>query len=360
MKRRRFAKTLTGRAHVVGLGLIGSSVALALGSSGWEVSGWDTDEAVRVAARKHDIALDQEYAHCDLVFVCVPAGHVVKVANEVAQGLVSPHAVISDVAGVKTGIVRDVLDGRFIGGHPMAGSELRGPAGASSELFNGCNWILTPSSHTTPDTYSKMHAIIRDLNANVVAIEPEQHDRLMSVASHVPHLVAGALMNEATATSRHDAILLQLAAGGFRDMTRIAAGDPAIWPDVLIENQQAVKDSLSSVINRLTGFLEAIESNDREGLEQMLHSAAMARRELPGRATQSENLTYLRVELSDEPGQLARVTVTASDMLVNIYDIEISHSASEAFGTLLLAVDTEDAKRLSSALSAIGFKVGVS
>ena len=352
--------TNKGAAHVVGLGLIGTSLALALISLGWQVSGWDVEETVRTEAQSRGIRIDSHYSMCDLVFICVPAGFVVQVATNVAKNLMSPTAVISDVAGIKAGIVRDVIDERFVGGHPMAGSELRGPSGASADLFNGCNWVLTPSPITSPDTYTKMHAIIRDLNANVVAIEPEQHDRLMSVASHVPHLVAGALMNEATATSRHDAVLLQLAAGGFRDMTRIAAGDPSIWPDLLIENHRAVSDTLGSVIDRLRDLLEAIENSDRATLEELLLSAAKARRELPGRATQSENLTYLRVELSDEPGQLARVTVTASDMLVNIYDIEISHSASESFGTLLLAIGMEDAERFTNSLTNNGFKVGLS
>ena len=360
MRRSHCVKTLTskGNAHVIGLGLIGSSLSLALAQDGWSVTGWDRDQAICDDATSIGIEISEVFGDSDLVFVCVPAGSVVEVVDSVTSALMSPEAIVSDVAGIKSTIVEAVKDPRFIGGHPMAGSELRGPRGASGELFRGCNWILTPTSGTPPELYSRLHAILRSLEANVVAIEPEQHDRLMAVASHVPHLVAGALMNEASDSSQHDAVLLQLAAGGFRDMTRIAAGDPSIWPDVLIENKVAVKDTLTSVVSRLSSLISAIEAQERGELYNLLSNASKARRELPGRATRSEELVYLRIELSDEPGQLARVTLRASELLVNIYDIEIAHSASESFGTLLIAVDAEAGPRLVSALSNDGFKVG--
>lgn len=347
------------KAHVVGLGLIGTSLALALRDANWEVSGWDIDATVREQARDRGVPVTTQFEEADLVVVCVPAGSVVEVVAAASKEIVKPSALITDVAGVKSAIVSSVSDFRFIGGHPMAGSELRGPMGADLNLFKGCSWILTPSSATTPEQYSRLHTILRELGASVVAIEPDQHDRLMSIASHVPHLVAGALMNEAAETSQHDAVLLQLAAGGFRDMTRIAAGDPIIWPDVLIENRTAVTSTLDAVISRLQSLQKFINDGDRAALTGQLREASSARRELPGRATQSDQLAYLRVELSDEPGQLARVTLTASELLVNIYDIEISHAAEETFGTLLVTIESTEAERFSLALTAAGFKVGI-
>lgn len=360
MKLKNCGETLTdrGRAHIVGLGLIGSSIALALSKGGWRVTGWDSDARVNAEAEALGIQIEGVNTDAELTFVCVPAGAVANTVREVSTHLSSQDAIITDVAGVKAAIVRSISDPRFIGGHPMAGSELRGPRSADSEMFRGANWILTPSEGTTPTHYSRLHTILRELGATVVAVDPDQHDRLMAIASHVPHLVAGALMNEATDSSQYDAVLLQLAAGGFRDMTRIAAGDPAIWPDVLFENRDAVKDTLNSLISRMQTLLGAIETSDRSELERLLQKAAEARRALPGRAVESESLAYLRIELSDEPGQLARVAVTASDMLVNIFDIEISHSASEAFGTLLLAVDSRDVQRFIESLVSDGFMVG--
>ncbi len=119
----------------------------------------------------------------------------------------------------------------------MAGSELRGLAGARANLFRGCTWVLTPTPLTAPATYRTVHGVLREMGANVVAVSADDHDRLVAIASHVPHLLAGALMNEASRVAEQDAVLLQLAAGGFRDMTRVAAGDPSIWPDMLFENR---------------------------------------------------------------------------------------------------------------------------
>jgi prephenate dehydrogenase len=239
----------------------------------------------------------------------------------------------------------------------MAGSELRGIRGAKSELFQGCTWVLTPTDVTSPETYSVLHGILRELGANVVAVSAEDHDRLVAIASHVPHLLAGALMNEAAEAAQQDAVLLQLAAGGFRDMTRIAAGDPSIWPDVLFENREAVTDTLVGLEKRLENLRIALAEDSRDILEQSLSTASVARRQLPGRALSSENLSYLRVGVADQPGVLAAVTRAASELLVNIYDIEIAHGIEGVGGTLLLAVDSAQVLTFCEALGELGFQV---
>jgi prephenate dehydrogenase len=347
------------RAHVVGLGLIGSSLALALAEAGWRVTGEDRDAAVEFQAREagvvEDGALSDEHR---LVAVATPASVVAETANRVLAALPRDDLIVTDVAGVKGAIVAAVHDPRFLAGHPMAGSELRGLAGARADLFRGCTWVLTPTEATRPATYTELHGVLRELGANVVAVRADDHDRLVAVASHVPHLLAGALMNEATRVAEQDAVLLQLAAGGFRDMTRVAAGDPGIWPDVLFENRAAVSASLESLEHRLAALRAALNGLDRDVLAGDLASAAAARRQLPGRALNSENLAYLRVAVSDQPGVLATVTRTASELLVNIYDIEIAHGIEGRSGTLLLAVDAQRAESLSRALGERGFQVG--
>jgi prephenate dehydrogenase len=205
--------------------------------------------------------------------------------------------------------------------------------------------------------YTRLHSYLREIGANVVAVSPADHDRLVALASHVPHLLAGALMNQAAEAAREDAVLLQLAAGGFRDMTRIAAGDPAIWPDILFENREAVTSTLLALEERLAALRDALEDRDRPALEDSLNSAAVARRQLPGRALNSDEMAYLRVLVADRPGSLARVTMTASEMLVNIYDIEIAHAIEGNKGTLLLAVDEQQAERFMDALRAADFGV---
>jgi prephenate dehydrogenase len=350
--------TSVKHAHVVGLGLIGSSLALALREAGWRVTGYDSDsDVVELARSSGVIADDQPDGRVELIAVATPAGAVAEVAGDFLARFNNPELIVTDVAGVKTAIVQTVTDPRFLGGHPMAGSEQRGLKGARSDLFQGCTWVLTPTENTPADVYTRLHSYLRDIGANVVAVSSADHDRLVALASHVPHLLAGALMNQAAEAAREDAVLLQLAAGGFRDMTRIAAGDPAIWPDILFENRDAVSAALVALEERLSGLRAALETHDRSSLERSLTSASLARRQLPGRALSSEDMAYLRVLIADRPGSLARVTMTASEMLVNIYDIEIAHSLEGNRGTLLLAVDALQAERFMSALRAIDFEV---
>ena len=350
--------TSVKRAHVVGLGLIGASLAMSLRAAGWRVTGDDVDpDVVKLAQSSGVIETDTPEPGVNLIAIAPPAGAVTAVALDYLARFVDPELIVTDVAGVKAAIVQNVADPRFLGGHPMAGSELRGLQGARSDLFQGCTWVLTPTQHTPADVYTRLHGHLREIGANVVAVSSADHDRLVALASHVPHLLAGALMNQAADAAREDTVLLQLAAGGFRDMTRIAAGDPAIWPDILFENRDAVSAALVALEGRLTNLRAALETRDRSSLEASLTSAALARRQLPGRALSSEDMAYLRVLIADRPGSLAQVTMTASEMLVNIYDIEIAHSVEGNKGTLLLAVDALQAPRFMDALHAQDFEV---
>jgi len=345
------------RAHIVGLGLIGGSMALALAERGFIVSGRDHSATTTALAIERGVISGTDMdPEVDLVVVATPAETVAAVVREVLESSVAP-MVVTDVAGIKGSITRAVDDPRYIGGHPMAGSEQRGLDGARADLFRGCTWVLTPTERTDADSYSRLHGILRELEANVMALDVDTHDRLVAMASHVPHLVAGALMNEATVIAESDGALLQLAAGGFRDMTRVSAGDPAIWPDVLIENADAVAAGLQSLRNRLELLQRDIMTGDRSSLMSELTNAALARRELPGRGVRSEELTHLRIPVPDRPGVLAEVTTTASDLNVNIFDIEIAHSVEGQPGVILIAVERGDSERLAQALESHGYRV---
>jgi prephenate dehydrogenase len=345
-------------AHVVGLGLIGGSLALALREIGFAVTGEDrSEECVAMAIERGVISDSTAHAATELIVVATPAETVVNVVRDCLATNDSPTLVVTDVAGIKGSIGRVVDDPRYIGGHPMAGSEQRGLDGARSDLFRGCTWVLTPTAATDAARFSWLHGVLRELGANVMALDFETHDRLVAIASHVPHLVAGALMNEASVVAASDGALLQLAAGGFRDMTRVSAGDPAIWPGVLIENAEAVTAGLRSLRTRLQRLEEMIASEDRGDLVDELTEAAVARRALPGRGVHSEELTHLRVPVPDRPGVLAQVTTTASDLNVNIYDIEIAHSVEGQPGVIIIAIERALADRLAQALADLGYRV---
>ncbi len=340
----------------MGTGLIGGSIGLALREQGWHVTG--TDVVAERAARAFELgALDAVGIDPDagLTFVATPAGAVVDVAREaLARG-----GVVTDVAGVKDAIVNSLPDARFVGGHPMAGSEQEGVEGADPDLFQGATWVLTPSERTDPAAYTNVRAVVSSLGANVVAVPARRHDDLVAMVSHVPHLTAATLMNLAADAATEQATLLRLAAGGFRDMTRIAAGHPGIWPDVCVENRDGILDVLDRLVAALTDMRDVIASQDRESLLKTLERAREARVNLPAGVDPSQVPVELRVPVPDQPGVIAEVTTVLGELGVNIYDLEIAHSGEGASGVMVLVIDAAFVDVARQALSARGHRTSV-
>jgi prephenate dehydrogenase len=345
------------RALVVGTGLIGGSIALSLRQRGWHVAGVDADEE-RLAEALHAGVIDQagDDPEAQIVFVATPA---TVVADEVKRILATPdrnkNAVVTDVSGVKTAIVEAADHPRFIGGHPMAGSEQIGLRGATPDLFEGVVWVLTPTPATDLNAFDRLQSVVTELGADVLVLTPGDHDRLVAVVSHVPHLVAATLMNAATVGAEQNGALLRLAAGGFRDMTRVAAGHPGIWPDICSENAGPIVDALDGLLKELTVMRDRVAGNDRDSIFGVLQRASLARRNLPARIVRPDNLSELRIPVPDRHGVLAEITALAADGGISIYDIEIAHSAEGPRGVLILVVDTAEAERLRDAVIAQGY-----
>jgi prephenate dehydrogenase len=344
------------RAQVTGLGLVGTSIALALRQQGWHVTGDDLDDAR--ARRARELGAVDELGVDHLAAIAFVATPVAAIAAEVSALIDSDQTgelVVTDVGGVKGPIVSQIPHPRFVGGHPMAGSEQEGPDGADPELFDGSTWVLTPTSSTDPSAFSTVQSVIASLGADLVALAPDRHDDLVAVVSHVPHLTAATLMGLATeATDAHTA-LLRLAAGGFRDMTRIAAGSPAIWPDICRDNAPAILPVLDDLIARLNEVRRIVADEDRPGLVALLDRAQLARRNLPPRASRPSSVAELHVVIPDSPGVLAQVTTIAGELGVNIEDFEIVHSQYRPRGVLILTVAAEAAERVRHALAQKGF-----
>ena len=197
------------------------------------------------------------------------------------------------------------------------------------------------------------------LGAEVVALPPERHDALVAVVSHVPHLTAAALVRLAAEGADDRQALLRLAAGGFRDMTRIAAGHPGIWPDICGENREAIVPVLDRLLAAITELRDVVADDDRPALLDLLERARMARRNLPGRVARPSDLAEVRVPVPDRVGVLAEVTTLATDLGVNIYDLEIAHSGEGETGVLILLVESDLADRLYGGLMARGYRPGV-
>jgi prephenate dehydrogenase len=342
-----------GRAAVVGTGLIGGSLGLALRSRGWWVVGSDSEpEQARRALELGAVDEVGPALDVEMTFVATP---VAAVAEEARKALAAG-GLVTDVAGVKAAVVAEVADPRFVGGHPMAGSEQLGLDGADPDLFEGATWVLTPTALTDDAALTRVRAVVASLGANVVAVSPEDHDSLVAVVSHVPHLTAAALMTLATEGAQEHASLLRLAAGGFRDMTRIAAGHPGIWPDICTENREAILGALDRLLLSLGSVRALVAAEDRPGLLSVLEAAHVARRNLPARLLRPEDLVELRVPIPDRPGAIAEVTTLAGELGVNIEDLSIAHSSEGERGTLLAVVDARSADLMRGALLARGFR----
>ncbi len=348
----------TGRAMIFGTGLIGGSVGMALRQRGWHVSGVDTAEGVAAhAVRLGALSAEGVDTRADLVVVATPvhvAGEVV--ADILSSGEWNPRAVITDVGSVKGPLVASVDHPYFIGGHPMAGSEQVGVDGASGELFVGATWVLTPTAATDPAAYAQLRNVLADLGADVVALAPAQHDSLVAVVSHVPHLTAATLMALAADLGEEHAALLQLAAGGFRDMTRIAAGQPSIWPDICDDNAHAIVETFDLLIEALVAMRRRVADHDHDSLLEILGRAATARRALADDLPRPEGLVEVRVPVPDRIGVIAEITTLATELAVSLFDIEIAHSVEGDRGVLVLVVDGSAAPSLLDALTERGYR----
>lgn len=345
------------RANIIGLGLIGGSVGLALRERGWYVSGDDhdgtrVDRALALGA-VDAAGLDDT---AEITFVATP---VLTVADQVKRALAETTGLVTDVGSVKGTISEAIEDPRFVGGHPMAGSELEGLDGADASMFVGAVWVLTPVATTADETFARTASIVADLGADVVALPPARHDQVVAVVSHVPHLAAATLMGLASERAEEHAALLRLAAGGFRDMTRIASGHPGIWLDICAENREAILDGLDGLIDGLQRMRDIVRDDDRAALHDRLRRARDARANLPTRGTQPSELAEVRIPIPDRTGAAAEVFTLAAELGVNIASFEVVHSVEGNRGVAIVLVDALAVDLFRGGLLARGFRPAV-
>jgi prephenate dehydrogenase len=344
------------------LGLIGGSIALALREAGWFVTGADSDaEVQREALRREVVDTVDAYPggldpSADITFVAVP---VLVLADEVKRALADTTGIVTDVGSAKASICAACDDPRFIGGHPMAGSELDGLDGADAALFNGAVWVLTPLAERDDRTFAAVAGIVATLGADVVALHPDRHDELVAVVSHVPHLTAATLMGLAAERGQEHAALLRLAAGGFRDMTRVASGRPEIWIDICSENRLAIVESLDHLLGALAEVREMVDADDQTALFQRLSSAREARTNLPTRVTDPDLLAEVRIPIPDRTGAAAEVFTLAAELDVNIANFEVVHVAESNRGVAVVLVDRTSVDVFRGGLIARGFRPAV-
>ncbi|MFN2525980.1 MAG: prephenate dehydrogenase/arogenate dehydrogenase family protein [Actinomycetota bacterium] len=356
---------LAGRVGVIGAGLIGGSVALGLRARGIHTIVFDS--AAATAERALELGAASELAAgpgavaegAQAVVICTPVESLPEICGELASSL-PEHVVVTDVASAKAEAVaagEALLGGRFIGGHPMAGSERHGIEAADGALFQDAWWILTPTERTSPRGYEAVADLVGALGARPVAVDPSVHDVLVADVSHVPQIAASALVDLAAATGERDA-LLGLVGAGFRDMTRVAASRPDLWTGILRSNRAAVLSALEGLNDRLGLVRELIAASRWEELEAWLAGARAARLELFTKTPFAGPAVTLSLLVPDRPGVLAQVTTAAGRLGTNIEDLRIVHSPEGGRGRLELLVEGGDrAERLAQVLTEMGYRI---
>ncbi len=279
------------RACIIGIGLIGSSLARALRQAGLAHRIVGADASPEVCATALDLGVVDEagadlavmVAGADLAVICVPLGAYEAVARQVAPCL-APGAILTDVGSVKQAAIRAIAPhvpagAAFVAGHPVAGTENSGPAAGFAELFRGRWCILTPTPDTDPAALARLDAMWTALGSNVATMSPEHHDRVLAITSHLPHLIAYTIVGTATDLEEHlQAEVIKYSAGGFRDFTRIAASDPVMWRDVFLNNRDAVLEMLGRLHEDIAILQRAIRVGDGRTLETLFTKTRAIRR----------------------------------------------------------------------------------
>ncbi|MGH2995863.1 MAG: prephenate dehydrogenase/arogenate dehydrogenase family protein, partial [Gaiellaceae bacterium] len=270
---------------------------------------------------------------------------------------------VTDVGSTKARICAAVADRvRFIGGHPVCGSEARGPGHASGGLFEGATWFLTPVAETEPERYKLLHRFVASLGAVPVAIDPSAHDRLTALTSHLPHALANVVLNHAGSIRVDGHEPIAAAGGSLRDMTRVAGANPRIWIDIFLDNADELRGALVEHRRRVEELERALAARDAGWLARWIGEARLNRRRLLAEAFAGVgDLMRVRVHVPDRPGVLSAITQALGADGINIEDFELQHFSPERGGTLSVLVAGEGAaRRAAELLEAQGYSVIVS
>lgn len=339
----------------MGVGLIGGSIGLAARKAGWEVVGVDAPEVLEEATELGAIdrpSTIKEARGADLIMLSTPISKVRELVGEVLP----TEALVTDAASTKSAIVQEARqkDLRFVGGHPMAGSQLSGVTNAKPDLFSGARYFLTPTGDTDPEDYRQVAAFVRNLGATPTAVEPEKHDLLMAALSHLPHLMAAALLKVASDISPE---ALSFAGPSFRDLTRVGASNPKLWSDILAENAPALGEALGAFAGSMAQL--GSEIGDKKSMERRFQKAQDAYDALGGILIEgSGDNVELAVPVENRPGIFAEVTTLMGSNNINILDLYVRHSNTER-AALVLTLDAEAAQKARELLREAGFSAGI-
>ena len=346
------------RLAVLGVGLIGGSIGLAadhIGSA--DVIGYDSDAETLAAALRRgaiDVAADtlpDALAGADACFVCAPVGALPGLVAD-ALAAAPSDCVVTDVGSTKRAIVDSVDDERFIGGHPIAGSELAGIEAARADLFEGATWYLTPVERSSGVLYERLHQLLVAFGARPAAIDAMTHDNLLATVSHLPHVLANVLVESAGAAGGE----VPSVGPSFRDMTRVAGANSAIWTDIYVSNAEAIAKAIDDAAARLGGIARMLRASDAGAIEQWNEEALRERKRLLDSDRAAAPTHELRVVVPNRPGVLAELTLSLGRAGVNIVDLALAPAPDNRSGAITFWVaGAEAAARARDLLEQLGF-----
>ena len=360
------------RLAVVGVGMMGGSLALAARAFADvdEVVGFDSDAGTLEDALRRGVITEaaasagEAAAYADLVVVSTPVRSISAIVEECASTEPRPR-LITDMGSTKTAIMRDLTPtarSLFIGGHPMCGAADSGVQYARADLFKGSTYFLCTTGAAFPKLYEMMQRFVTALGARPTLIDAAAHDRIMAVVSHVPHVLANALMEHAGGFSVGGKRALQWVGASFTDLTRVAGANPPMWRDIFLENREAVGESLRALSVELERFSAHLATNNAGGVAKTIESAAAYREEMLELADITPATLYkVTVRVPDEPGVIARVMTALGAAEINVEDLTLHHMSRTVGGDLeVFVAGQEVAERAAGLLNELGYASRVS
>ncbi|MEW4370286.1 prephenate dehydrogenase [Paenibacillus kandeliae] len=356
---------MTTNIAIFGVGLIGGSLALCFKDKpGLHITGYThLPELIHTFQERQvvdhaTLSVEEAALDADFIFLCVPVSLLNSYLEQLSRLPLKKGCIITDVGSTKASINAcaeqlKLSDGvHFIGGHPMAGSERSGVGAASALLFENAYYVLTPPEHVPTAAYERLAELLTaHTRAQVVKVEPVLHDEIVGAISHLPHVIAVALVNQIRGYNENNPLYRMLAAGGFRDITRIASSDPIVWRDILLNNRHIVLDLLQDWNKGVQEFVELLENQDARGIEQQFEQAGAFRDELPERRKGMITTLYdLYLDVPDHPGIIGKITTEIGNRGINISNVQIIESREDVPGVMRLSFrnehDMEQAKAM--------------
>jgi len=344
------------RIAVLGVGLIGGSVGLAARQRlGATVAGYDPDPSALSRAAERgavdEAATDPAAAvgGAEVVFVAGPVG-VLPQAVGTALQMAGPECVVTDVGSTKRGIVSRIEDPRFVGGHPLAGAASSGVEHARADLFEGATWYLTPVAGTSGILYERLHRLLRAIGARPAAIDPETHDVLLAAVSHLPHVLANTLVEQATQALASGPERLPATGPSFRDATRVAGASSAIWTDIYLSNADALARQIDAAVSRLEAVSQALRRGDAAWIVDWNERAAGQRARLMEGQIGAGPLREVRASVPNRPGVVAQLALELGRAGVNIVDLALHPAPDMSEGVIALWVSGQEAAQRAAEL----------